>query len=252
MKPAATCSAIIITKNEEANIRECLQSVKWMKDLVVIDAGSTDKTVAIARKFTAKTFTKPWQGFGAARNLAIGKCSGDWIFWIDADERMTPALAEEIRGILSNGSQSYNGFSVPRRSFFLGKWIKYCGWYPGRVVRLFRRGTGRFSDHKVHERIEITGKVGRLQSDLLHYTDPSLSHYFEKFNRYTTLAADEMTRRNYRWWPLHLFLRPLWTFIRMYVLQRGFLDGMHGFVLSANSAFYVLTKYAKVWEHSKR
>lgn len=244
----AVISALIIAKNEEANIRECLESIRWIKDIVVVDAGSVDKTVAVARKVTRKVYVKRWKGFGPARNFALSKCTGEWVLWIDADERVTPKLAEEIQRVVDRNDPSVHGYSVPRRAYFLGKWIRHCGWYPGRTVRLFRRASGSFSHHQVHERLIVSGNEAKLQSDLLHFTDPSLFHYFEKFNRYTSLAVDELGERVNRPGISDLFGRPVWTFVRMYFLRRGFLDGMHGFVLCLNSSFYVFTKYAKRWE----
>ncbi len=160
-------SVIVITKNEESNIRECLKSVKWADEIVLVDAGSTDRTVPIARKFTRKVYVRPWEGFGRAKNYALNHCSGDWVFWLDADERVTPELAEEVRSVISAGDESFQGYSVPRKAFFLGKWIKHCGWYPGRVVRLFRKPSGSFTTHSVHERLTLRGKEGRLRTDLL-------------------------------------------------------------------------------------
>jgi len=241
-------SVLVITKNEEANIRECLKSVKWADEIIVVDGGSTDKTVAIAKLFTGKVFSRPWEGFGRAKNHALSRCSGKWIFWIDADERVTPELAAEIQKAVSVDDMSVQGYSVPRKAFFLGKWIRHCGWYPGRVVRLFRKDSGSFTTHTVHERLALKGKEGMLQADLLHFTDPSLFHYFEKFNRYTSLAADELAGEGRSPGAGHLLGRPLWTFLRMYFIRGGFLDGIHGFILCANSAFYVFTKYAKSWE----
>jgi len=249
--PLTRLSVIVITKNEEANILECLEAVRWVKDIVVVDAGSTDKTVAIARKLTRKVFVRPWEGFGESKNYALSRCLGEWILWIDADERVTPELKNEIQSVISADDESIQGYSVARKAFFLGKWIRHCGWYPGRVVRLFRKGSGSFTVNKVHERLGLNGKEGRLQSDLLHFTDPSLFHYFEKFNRYTSLAAHELAQGSSRPGASHLLLRPLWTFFRMYFIRLGFLDGAHGFILCANSAFYVFTKYAKWWEARK-
>ncbi len=244
-------SVLVITKNEEANIRDCLASVSWANEIVVVDGGSTDKTVSIAKKFTRKVYSRPWEGFGKAKNYALSRCTGKWILWIDADERVTPELAAEIQNVVSVDDDTFQGYSVPRKAFFLGKWIRHCGWYPGRVVRLFRNKSGSFTTQNVHERLALKGREGMLQSDLLHYTDPSLFHYFEKFNRYTSLAADEFAGSGSRPGASHLLGRPIWTFVRMYFLRGGFLDGVHGFILCANSAFYVFTKYAKSWERNQ-
>ena len=241
-------SVILITKNEEANIRACLDSVRWADQIVVVDAGSTDKTLQIARTMTKSVFVRRWDGFGPAKNFALKKCRGEWVFWIDADERVTEALASEIRKVVSSKELQQAAFSVPRKAFFLGKWIRHSGWYPARVVRVFRKGRGTFTDQKVHERLMVEGEIGELHSDLLHNTDPTLQHYFEKFNRYTSLGAEELLVEKQRFSMAQLLVRPFWTFFRMYVLKAGFLDGLPGFILCILSSGYVFTKYAKLWE----
>lgn len=244
----ATLSVIVITKNEEHNIIDCLESVKWATEIVIVDGGSADKTVALARRYSQKVYVKPWEGYAAAKNFALEQSTGDWILWLDADERVTEALSQEIQDILKKGLIDVVGFEVSRRAFFLGKWIRHSGWYPGYVLRLFRRGSGRWSDKKVHEHLQIAGKTERLNSDLLHFTDPNLWHYFDKFNRYTTLAAEELTAKGEHFRLGQLILRPSWLFVRMYFFRLGFLDGIQGFILCVLSSCYVFTKYAKLWE----
>ncbi len=240
----------MITKNEERNIHACLSSVHWAQEIVVVDGGSEDKTQELAREFTGKVFIKPWEGYGASKNFALDQCTCSWVLWLDADERVSEELGKEIQTITGQEVTSLNVFEIPRKAFFLGKWIRHCGWYPGYVPRLFKRGAGRFSENKVHERFEFDGAAGRLRSDLLHYTDPTLWHYLEKFNRYTTLAADEMMERRTLFRVSQLIIRPVWVFIRMYVVKLGFLDGIQGFILCVLSSCYVFTKYAKLWELS--
>jgi hypothetical protein len=157
-------------------------------------------------------------------------------------------MPAEIRDLLGRDESGFSGYSVARRAFFLGKWIKHCGWYPSRVVRLFRKERGKFSENRVHERLELQGEVGTLQHDLLHYTDPNLQQYLAKFNKYTTLAAQDMASngKSFRLWDL--LVRPPFTFVKMYILRLGFLDGIHGFILSVLSSAYVFSKYAKLWE----
>ncbi len=246
----SSLSVIVITKNEERNIEDCLNSVCWTHEIVVVDGGSDDKTLELARKFTSKVFVKPWEGYGASKNFALEHCTGDWVLWLDADERVTDELGKEIQVVVSQQNTPLSVYEMARKAFFLGKWIKHCGWYPGYVPRLFKRGVGRFSENKVHERFEFDGAVGRLNSDLLHYTDPNLWHYLEKFNRYTTLAADEMMEKRTKFHLSQLIVRPVWVFIRMYVLKLGFLDGVQGLILCVLSSGYVFTKYAKLWELS--
>ena len=244
----ATLTVVTITLNEEANIRDCLASARWANEIIVVDSGSTDRTVEYARAFTDHVDRAPWEGYGAARNFALQHATGDWIFWLDADERVTPELAVEIQQMLRNDDERIVGYSVARRAYFLGRWIKHCGWYPSRVTRLFRRGKGKFSENRVHEQLELQGDVGILRNDLLHFTDPSLQHYFAKFNKYTSLAAEDLRESGRSFGFYDVLLRPPFTFFKMYVLKRGFLDGMQGFILCVLSSLYVFTKYIKLWE----
>ncbi len=240
-------SVIVITKNESKNIGACLDSVRWSDDIVVVDAQSTDDTAALARTRTTKVFVRPWEGFSAAKSFALLQTSHRWVLWVDADERVTPQLAEEI-GRLPLESTNYAAFTVARRAFFLGRWIRHSGWYPGRVARLFDKTRAVFTPAAVHEGLEINGNITDLSYDLLHYTDPNLYHYFEKFNRYTSLAAEEAVIRGKRFGTSDLLVRPAWLFVKMYFLKRGFLDGMQGLILALLSSAYVFTKYAKLWE----
>jgi glycosyltransferase involved in cell wall biosynthesis len=239
-------SVILITLNEEENIRDCLKSVRWADEIIVVDAESTDATVEMAREITPLVFVRPWQGFSAAKNFALQKCRYEWVLWIDSDERVTLELAEEIQAEMNK--TNYAGFEMPRLANFLGKWIRHSGWYPGYVLRLFRRDAGTFNGALVHEGVQLSGTVGRLKNNLLHYTDRSLSHYFNKFNNYTALAAEQLAAKKARFRFRDLLFRPPFMFIRMYFLKLGFLDGMQGFMLSLLSACYVFAKYAKLWE----
>ncbi len=244
---AARLSAIVITKNEGENIHECLASLHWVQEIVVVDAESQDNTVALAKEFTDKVFVRPWEGYAAAKQFALAQCTGDWVLWIDADERVTPELRQEICDLLTNAPVCA-GYELARLANFLGRWIMHGGWYPGYVLRLFRRENATFNNLKVHEGVELKGKIGRLENHLLHYTDRDIRRYFEKFNRYTSLAAEELHRKGRRWQWWDLLFRPPWMFLRMYVFKTGFLDGMPGFILACFSATYVFTKYAKLWE----
>jgi glycosyltransferase involved in cell wall biosynthesis len=240
-------SVIIITRNESENIVACLDSVKWSDDIVVVDAESTDATVALARARTSKVFVKKWEGFSAAKSFAVEQTTHEWVLWLDADERVMPELAREIAALRLESAE-IDAYTVARRAYFLGRWIRHSGWYPGRVPRLFHKDRVRFTTAAVHEGLEIDGKIADLSSDLLHYTDPNLFHYFEKFNRYTSLAAREAGDRGKRFGMGDLVIRPIWLFVKMYVVKRGFLDGMQGLILALLSSAYVFTKYAKLWE----
>lgn len=240
-------SVILITKNEEANIQECLESVRWADEIIVVDAESSDRTVERARQYTEKIFIQPWLGFAAAKQFAVEQARNDWIFWIDADERVLPALADEIQ-LLELSAQPHAAYSVARRAYFLGKWIRHSGWYPGRVTRLFQKTKARFNAASVHEGLAVSGTIGQLQNDLLHYTDPDIYHYFTKYNRYTSLAAEEAFSKGKKSRFIDLLFRPFWQFIRMYLVKAGFLDGKEGLLLALFSSSYVFTKYAKLWE----
>lgn len=244
-------SVIIITHNEEKNILACLESVKWADEIVVVDAFSRDNTKKLAEEFGAKMvkiFQTKWQGYGKQKNYALSCASMDWILSIDADERVTPELAEEIQEIAQNSE--IDGYQICRKAYFLNKWIRHSGWYPDYCLRLFRRGKGVFAEKQVHEYVELSGRMGRLKGAMLHYTDNDLNHYLTKLGRYTTLAADELSVRNKKASLGDLITRPLFIFLKMYILKKGFLDGMHGFILAVLSSFYVFVKYAKLWERA--
>jgi glycosyltransferase involved in cell wall biosynthesis len=244
----ARLSVVTIALNEERNIVDCLESVRWADELIVVDSGSTDRTVELARQHGATVMQVQWRGYGATKNDALKHATGDWILWLDADERVTPELAEEIRDRLQEDSVSLAGYSVARRAYFLGKWIKHSGWYPSRVTRLFRRKAGHFTETQVHEQLHLEGALGTLQNDLLHYTDPDLFHYFQKFNNYTSLAANDMVTAGKKFSLYDVIVRPPFIFFKMFILRRGFLDGLHGFILAFVSMTYVFVKYAKLWE----
>jgi len=240
-------SVIVITRNEERNISACLESVKWADDIIVVDAQSSDATLALARHYTQKVFVEPWKGFADAKEFAVSKSNREWILWLDADERVTPELASEIQTLLTSPDLK-DAYTVARRAYFLGRWIKHSGWYPGRVARLFRKDRASFSSAAVHEGLVINGTVGELQHDLLHFTDPNLYHYLAKFNRYTSLASRESFDTGKPFRRIDLFVRPPWIFVKMYVLRLGFMDGLPGLLLALLSSSYVFTKYAKLWE----
>ena len=248
----ARLSVIVLTLNEEQNIGDCLESIRWADEIVIADSGSRDRTLEIARGYGARILTIEWKGYGAARNSAVATATGDWILWLDADERVSPELAEEIRGILADPACRMDGFMIARRAYFLGRWIRHSGWYPSRVLRLFRRGHGTFTETHVHERLELSGSTGTTRHDILHYTDPDLEHYLAKFNRYTSLGAADLAAAGRRPVLADLLVRPPFQFVKMYLLRRGFLDGLHGLVLAVLSSAYVFVKYAKLWERSLR
>ena len=242
-------SVLIITLNEEINIRRCLDSVKWADEIIVIDSESSDQTVKIAKKYTKKIFVRKWEGFAATKNFGIQQTNGEWLLCMDADEELTAEAAEEIRKVIS--SPEADGYYIPRKANFLGRWIYHSGWYPGYVLRLIRKKYAHFQETQVHECLNRPEKIARLKNPLLHYTDPNVKHYFTKLNNYTSLAAEDLFNRGEQIRFVDLVIRPLYIYIKMYMLKAGFLDGFHGFVLAVFSGFYVFVKYAKLWEIQK-
>jgi glycosyltransferase involved in cell wall biosynthesis len=245
-------SAVIITLNEEANLPRTLASVAWADEIVVLDSGSTDRTREIAESFHAKFFCESWKGFAAQKNSALQKANGDWILSLDADEEVDPALAEEIKQALA-GNPSAAGFWIPRKNFFLSRWIRHGGFYPDPKLRLFRRGAGTFEDRLVHEDIKVQGPTANLKSHLLHHAYPTLDSYLEHMNRYSSLGAQMVTARDGRvgFSFADIVIRPRLTFLYNYVLRGGFLDGREGLLLHLYHANYVSWKYAKAWERSR-
>ena len=239
-------SVTIIALNEEANIRECLESVKWADEILVSDSGSADRTAQICREFGAKVFDDEWLGFGRQKNLVGDRAAGEWILNIDADERVTPGLREEILKAAAEGFAA--GYLIPRKNYFGEKWIRHCGWWPDHNLRLYRKGLGRFTDRYVHERVEVNGPVAKLTNPLVHRTYKDVSDYLRRMERYSTLAAQEMLSQGRSAGVIDILLRPPFTFFKMYILRRGFLDGTAGVILSTLYAAYTLAKYAKLRE----
>ncbi|UCB52506.1 MAG: glycosyltransferase family 2 protein [Candidatus Zixiibacteriota bacterium] len=239
-------SCVIITYNESKNIKRCLESVSWTDEIVVVDSYSTDDTREIASAFTDKIHQLKWSGFGPAKECAKSKATGDWILSVDADEVVSGKLREEIQGI-TESQGSLDSYFIPRRSNFLGRWIRHGGWYPDLVLRLFRKEKGGFTDRVVHEEVKVSGSTGRLKNDLLHYTDPDLDHYLKKLNRYTTLDALQLFREGRGAGVLDILFRPILTLVKMYFFKLGFLDGVPGLILAVSSSFHVFSKYVKLW-----
>lgn len=249
----AKLSVTIITLNEEANIRRTLESVRWADEIIVLDSGSTDRTVSICRQFTAMVFHQDWLGFGKQKNAAIDRATGEWVLSIDADEPVEKELADEIKRIISS-SDSLDGYRIPRKTFFLGKWVRYGGWYPDLNLRLFRKGKGRFEERAVHEAVMVDGTIGTTRHALLHYAYPDLASYLASINKYSSLAVDVMAKngipaRKTSW--INIVFRPVFTFLFKYFFRLGFLDGKHGLMLNLFHSYYVFAKYAKAWEYAR-
>jgi glycosyltransferase involved in cell wall biosynthesis len=237
-------SATIITLNEERNIARAIQSLRCADEIVVVDSGSTDQTCEIAIRLGARVIEQRWPGYAAQKNYAAASASHDWILSLDADESVTPALEAEILALKAAGPD-FDSYSFPRLAQYLGRWIRHSGWYPDRKVRLYNRNKAEWTGAYVHESVRVNGTIGELQGDLLHFTCSTLSQHVRTLDRYTSLAAQELIARNKPISLRRLALDPAWTFIRSYLLQRGFLDGPQGLAIAWMAALYTFLKYAK-------
>jgi glycosyltransferase involved in cell wall biosynthesis len=235
-------SVTVIALNQEANIRDCLASVSFADDIVVVDTGSTDATMAAAREYTDRVIAAPWQGFGPTKNFALDQAQSDWVFSLDTDERVPPALQAEIRAVVAADGPR-DGYRVARKNYFCGRWIRHLGWYPDYTLRLFRRDRGRFRDREVHEEVVVDGSVGALATPLEHYSYASVSDYVARMDRYARLAAREMAKAGRRPRPGELFVRPLFSFFHLYFLRLGFLEGPPGYTLAVLMSMYKFLKY---------
>lgn len=244
-------SCVIITKNEEKNLRRCLESVPFADEIIVVDSQSVDNTLEIAREFNAKIYSPVWKGYGPAKQEGVRHASHDWILSIDADEVVSEPLRQTIEALLSGGFAA-DGYYIPRKTNFIGRWINHSGWYPDYVLRLFNKQKGRFDEAVVHEKVIVEGKTGYLKEDLLHYSYPTLEEYFRKFNNYTTIGAEELHQRGVKSGLVKLLFKPPVQFFKSYCVKLGILDGIEGFLISFLSSVAVLVKYAKLHALNKR
>ena len=237
-------SAIIITKDEAANIGDCLDSLAFCDERIVVDAASSDGTMMIAKEKGARVATHGWKGFGPQKNYALSLAQGDWVLSIDADERVTPELAAAIRAAIDGKA---DGYEIPRRSSFCGRMMRHSGWFPDRVLRLFRRGKARFSDDIVHERVICDGKTVRLKNALLHYPVARLEDAIRRIDQYSTLGAEKLAASDRKVSFFSGIAHGAGTFLRVYVLKLGFLDGAAGFMLAVANAEGAYYRYMKAW-----
>ncbi len=244
-------SAAIIAQNEERNISRVIESLRCCDEILVVDSGSTDRTVEIASKLGARVVESPWRGYAGQKNFAAEQCENDWILSLDADESLSEALEAEIWQIKKNGA-GYDAYTMPRLAQYLGSWILHSGWYPDRKVRLFDRRKAHWVGKYVHESVVVEGRIGHLESNILHFTCSSLSEHLKTMDRYTTLAAEQIIDEKRKIGLLQILLDPPWTFFRAYVLHRGFLDGAEGLAVAYMGAFYNFLKYAKAKNMSPR
>ena len=249
-------SVALITCNEAANLARTLASARWATEIVVVDSGSTDATLEIARSFDARVFSEPWKGFAAQKNSCLAHATADWILSLDADEEVSPELAREIQALLA-GEPDFSAYRVSRLNHFLGRPLRHGGYWPDPKLRLFRRGTARFADQPVHETIQADGPDGWLRGHLIHNCYPTLDDYVEHVNRYSTIAAQTLAAEgragaSLAWLVWNALLNPAATFLYNYVLRLGFLDGRAGLLQHINHSFYIHWKYAKAWELARR
>src|ERR1700722_11214232 len=256
----STLSVAIITLNEADNLARTLASVRFADEIVVVDSGSTDRTVEIARSFGAKVFSEEWKGFALQKNSAIDKCTGTWVLSVDADEELTDELQAEIRAMLeadAGTTPQVDGYRLRLRHVFLGRWMRYGGYYPDLKLRLFRRvtesGVTHFTERPVHESIAVAGRVETMKKDFLHHGYPDLEIYIEHMNRYSTLgarivAAKGKTSKSWLAFFWYAVMVPKLTFFWNYVCRLGFLDGREGLLLHLYHSVYISWKYAKAWQ----
>ena len=244
-------SVAIITHNEESNIRDALESIKWADEIVVIDSFSTDRTVEICRQYTDRVFTLEWTGFADTKQEAVNLTTHPWVFVLDADERVTVELKDEILNITKDKS-SKDGYYLPRKNYFARRWIKHGGWWPDYTLRLFRREKGLFEAREVHESIKVIGSTGYLKNPIEHYTYKDIDDYLKRMQTYSTLAAKELFKKRCRGSILDIIFRPPATFFKMFFLQLGILDGIYGIILAYLYSVYTYKKYWKLRELRKQ
>lgn len=245
----ATISAVIITKNEEGNIHACLEMLRWVHEIVVVDAESQDETVNIALQFTPNVFIRPWAGYGPQKNFGIERASSEWILIVDADERVTIELQEEIRRTLEQELPTGpTGYQVPRKNYFYSHWIRHGGIYPDRQLRLFKRNLGRYDDTLIHENLHLPGEIGDLKGHLDHYTMPTIGSHVRKITWYSSLAAEQKMKKVKSIHSLHITGNHLVTILKTFLLRGGWRDGTPGFIVSIFAGMYTFLKYVKAYE----
>ncbi len=244
----ATISALVITKNEAHNISDCLESVQWVDEIIVVDAHSTDETVQLAKGFTEQVFVRPWPGFGLQKNFGMKQATSDWILIVDADERVSDELAEELQAFRALPRTDAAAFRIARKNYFYGEWVRYGGAYPDYQIRLCQRGQAHYNDVGVHENLIVDGSVQSLTGHLIHYTERQITDHFRKFSHYTTLAALEKgkSRKRVSWY--HLTCNPFVIFLKTYILKKGFRDGTRGVIFAVFASMYTFVKYTKLFE----
>jgi len=237
-------TATTITLNEERNIARAIESLRCADEILIVDSGSTDRTMELAEKLGARVVEAGWRGYAGQKNWAAEQAANDWILSLDADEALSEALEAEIWNLKKTGPR-FDAYTMPRLARYLGRWVLHSGWYPDRKIRLYDRGKARWVGDFVHESVMSEGRVGHLEANILHFTCESLAENVKTMDRYTTLAAQELAARRVQVPLWRVMAAPVWTFVKTYVVERGFLDGFEGLVISYMAAFYTFLKYAK-------
>ena len=244
----STISCVMVALNEEHIIRKALESVRWMDQIIVIDAYSQDRTVAICQEYTSQVLFRKWTGMPDQKNYAIQQASCDWILLLDADECVTPQLKVELEKFLNAADSPCTGYFIPRINFYYGKWLQGGGCYPDYQLRFFRNGAGAYGKVEVHPRFDIDGEIGYLQSPMEHFTYPTVSKHFQKQNAFTSRAAQERQKTKSTVFAIDLWGRPIFTFLKYFLVRKGWQDGIHGLIASGFSSLYTFGKYAKLFE----
>jgi glycosyltransferase involved in cell wall biosynthesis len=238
----------VITYNEAPHIEDALKSVSWADEIVVVDSGSTDGTAELAAKHASRVVTRPWEGYSSQKNFAASLATNDWVLSMDADERVTPPLAQEVRALLNRGPE-LTGYRIARVSWYLGRWIRSTDWFPDYQLRLYDRRGGRWNKMRIHESFTLdSGHPGRLRGEMQHFAYRDISHHLSKIHAYTTLVAEQWLADGRRTNALEVAVHPPAAFLRNYVLKLGFKDGAPGLVVSGLNSYYVFLKLAKLWE----
>jgi glycosyltransferase involved in cell wall biosynthesis len=243
-----TISAIVVCFNEEDRIQECLESLSWCDELVVVDSYSTDRTPEICRRYTERFVQRPWAGYRDQKAYAHSQTTNEWVLLVDADERVPAPLQQEILQTLAADAGRCAAYAVPRLVFYLGRWWRRGGWYPDYDVRLFKRERAKWGGDEPHERILVDGPVGRLRHALHHYSYRSMEDHLQRINRFTSISSKELKTGGERWRLRDALFRPGARFFYSYLVKRGFLEGFGGFYVAVTAAVYVFLKYAKLWE----
>lgn len=244
-------SAVVITLNEGVKISDCLASLEFCEEILVVDSGSQDDTQQVAKRYTDKVVLAPWRGYVAQKNYAVSLAQHDWVLSVDADERVPKELENEIRELFLRGID-FAAFKIPRMNLHSGQWIRHGGWFPDKMVRLFDRKQGTWTGEELHERWTTQGEVGELHSALLHYSFDSISDQVIRNDKYSTLGAAQLQKRGEKFSWSRLALKPLGKFFECYFVKRGFKDGFRGLVIAVSAAYSVFLRWAKLWELEQR